>query len=140
MRDRRCFLAHFAICLAIGAGFFLSWINGVPQLIYASDESHVTSILLGFFVFTSLVLGVSAWEITEVTSTAYGHFAETVSVLLGMLGTTIGLSIQAKTLISGSAGLLPLSTSLFTTGVGIACCIAIKVMTFNLQRGIERRW
>ena len=46
--------------------------------------------------------------------------------------------MQAKALVAGAAGLGALSTSLFTTGAGIAGFIVLKVMTLNLEAGIKR--
>jgi hypothetical protein len=45
MRDQLTFLNHFVICLAIAARAFFATLDGVPQVIFANDLSHVTSFI-----------------------------------------------------------------------------------------------
>ena len=60
-------------------------------------------------------------------SSDFGHYAETVAVMLGFVGTAIGLSMQATALMSGTASFGALATSLFTTASGGAAAILISV-------------
>ena len=138
MTDRRCFLSFFVICLAVLAAAFFATLWGVPYLIWKADESHMTTAIAVLFVGSVAYLGRLSWSPSPQSSPAFGHLAVRLSVMLGMLGTTIGLSLQAKTLMTGTAGLLPLSTSLFSTGCGILAAIILEVLTHNLERGIER--
>jgi len=138
MSDRRCFLGHFVISLAVAAGAFFASIEGAPQAVIAADESRMTWVIAALFLGSALALGRQAWAVSGSSSSAYGHLAVRLSVMAGMLGTTVGLSLQAKTLMTGTAGLMPLSTSLFSTGCGILSAIFLEAMTFNLEAGIAR--
>ncbi len=149
---RLTFLSHFIICLAIGALAFFAWLNGVPQTIYRADLSMMTSAIAAMFVGSAGWLGWQAWLADEDArrnpllpeyrphwpDADFGHLAERLCVMAGLAGTTIGLSLQAKALMSGSASFGALSTSLFTTASGVTAAALIAVMTFNLEGGIRR--
>jgi len=93
--------------------------------------------------------GVSVFEVgdrveisgirTHSPSADFGHSAERWSVMLGLLGTTLGLSLQAHALqASGTSSFGALATSLYTTGSGILSALLIGVMVFSLESGIRR--
>jgi hypothetical protein len=136
--DRRCFLAHFLICLGIGGGAFFAWFNGVPQAIFAADQSMMTSVIASFFVVSTLNIGRISWDAGPNSNAAFGHLAVRLSVMAGIIGTAVGLSLQAKSLIGGSAAFLPLATSLYTTVAGATSAILLEILTFNLEVGIKR--
>ena len=136
--DRRCFLAHFLICLGIGGGAFFAWFNGVPQAIFAADQSMITSVIAKLFVTSTLYIGRIGWDVGPNSSAAFGHFAVRLSVMAGIVGTAVGLSLQAKSLIGGSAAFLPLATSLYTTVAGATSAILLEILSFNLETGIKR--
>jgi|SRR6185312_10489574 len=153
---RRTFTAHYVLCLVCLGVFSFAWRYGVPQLIWASDASYMTSAIAALVVGTAGWLGWQAWEAdsrywqenksqtdlelvaSPYASSDFGQEAQLLTPALGMLGTVIGLSMQAKALVAGAASLGALSTSLFTTGVGIAGFIVLKVLTLNLEAGIRR--
>ena len=151
------FLSHFIICLACAGLAFFAWANGVPQTIWASDMSMMTSVIGALFIGSAVWLGWQAWQIngpsptsddTERTDTRssfmfplssdYGHLAERLCVMAGFVGTAIGLSLQAKSLASGAASFTALATSLFTTASGGTAAALIAIMTFNLEAGNRR--
>ena len=161
MKDRACFLAHFVICLAIAGGAFFAYQQGVPQAIFAADQSYMTSVIAGLFVFSAGYIGRQAWHLAptylgpETThwiamgladppirvppiDASYGHFAVRLCVMAGLIGTSVGLSLQAKALVGGSAQFLPLATSLYTTGAGVVAAFLLEIMTWNLETGIRR--
>lgn len=153
MTARRTFLSWFLCALALAAGAAFAVRTGAVQAVWAGDASHMTSVIAALCVATVAWLGRVAWRadgrrgivlrsngkvtvVEDVLSTRFAHEAERLSVLLGLLGTTVGLSLQAGTLASsGSASLGALSTSLFTTGTGIASAIVISVIAFIVDRG-----
>lgn len=150
---RRTFLAHFCISLACAGGFFFAWQRGVPQAVYANDASMMTSAIVALFVVTMAWLGGQAWQadawndfyskrsglpVIIHASADFGHSAERWSVMFGLLGTTIGLSLQAHALTSGPSSFGALATSLYTTGTGIVSALLIGVMVFSLEAGIRR--
>ena len=149
-------VGHWIICLICAGAFAFAHAYGIPQLIWASDASYMTSAIAALVVGAAVWLGWQAWlsdtpEIdmenggfvpgswykTKATSD-FGQEAQLLAPALGMLGTVIGLSLQAKALVAGAAGLGALSTSLFCTGAGIAGFIVLKVLTLNLEAGIKR--
>ncbi len=155
MRNRLTFLSHFVICLGVTATAFFAWLNGVPQTIWREDLSMMTSVIAALFVGTAVRLGWQAWQCDSASwlwasaalrgeraqlhiDAAFGHLAERLCVMAGLAGTTIGLSLQAKALMSGSASFGALSTSLFTTASGVTAAALIAVLTFNLENGIRR--
>ena len=138
MPDRHCFLAHFVICLGISGGGFFAWINGVPQAFYTADQSMMTSVIAVLFLVSASYLGRICWSAGPRSSPAFGHFAVRLSVMAGIVGTSIGLSLQARSLIGGSAAFLPLATSLYTTVVGATSAILLEILTFNLEVGIKK--
>jgi|SRR6185312_6400456 len=157
---RRTFTAHYVLCLVCLGVFSFAWRYGVPQLIWASDASYMTSAIAALVVGTAVWLGWQAWIADSYSGVEavytptpdgstvfrrmqgpnadFGQEAQLLTPALGMLGTVIGLSMQAKALVAGAASLGALSTSLFTTGVGIAGFIVLKVLTLNLEAGIKR--
>lgn len=153
MTNRLTFLSHFIICLACAALAFFAWQTGAVLMVWQSDASMMTSVIACLFVGTALWLGWQAWEadswndfyrsrgglpvIIHATSD-FGHSAERWSVMLGLLGTTLGLSLQAKSLAGGSTSFGALATSLYTTGTGIVAALLIGVMVFSLDAGIRR--
>src|SRR6185437_439311 len=145
---------HYVLCLVCLGVFSFAWRYGVPQLIWARDASYMTSVIAALVVGTAVWLGWQAWLLdapmqygppdhvphypSDAANADFGQEAQLLAPALGMLGTVIGLSMQAKALVAGAASLGALSTSLFTTGVGIAGFIVLKVLTLNLEAGIKR--
>lgn len=153
MTGRLTFLSHFVLCLACAGASFFAWQRGVPQAVYAADASMMTSAIAALFVATAVWLGWQAWNAEDIevdpsglvwlrnksiASADFGHSAERWSVMLGLLGTTIGLSLQAHALTSGPSSFGALATSLYTTGTGIVSALLIGVMVFSLEAGIAR--
>ena len=143
--QRQTFLSHFVICLAVAAAAFFAAINGVPQTIWTSDMSMMTSLIAALFVGAAIYLGWQAWRLEassrqrhSAVDSSFGHLAERLSVMAGFVGTAIGLSLQAKALAGGSTSFTALATSLFTTACGGVAAALIAVMTFNLEAGIRR--
>lgn len=143
MTDKRTFLAHFVICLACAAAVFFATLYGVPQLIWQSDLSHMTSVIAALFVGSALYLGWLAWRLSPSTASAilakaeYGHFIEEKFLRLGILGTVIGLSLQAKALAAGTDGLMPLATAMMCTATGVLASLLMSVLAFNITAGCE---
>lgn len=150
MTGRRTFLSHFCIVLACAGASFFAYQRGVFQTVYASDASMMTSAIAALFVVTAVWLGWQAWvadfaieifpnrPVYYTANSDFGHSAERWSVMLGLLGTTIGLSLQAHALTSGPSSFGALATSLYTTGTGIISALLIGVMVFSLESGIRR--
>jgi hypothetical protein len=151
---RLTFLSHFVICLACGALAFFAFANGVPQTLFANDQSMMTSVIGALFFGSVVYLGREAWLVGEPRikdrgpmgdpssvrspSSDYGHLAERLCVMGGFVGTAIGLSLQAKALAGGATSFTALATSLFTTATGGTAAAVIAILTFNVEAGIRR--
>ena len=156
MTERRAFLLWFVETLAVAGAMFFAWTRGVPQTIWANDASMMTSAIGALFVVTAAWLGWQAWlsdsppkylgldgygrriEAIPGGSLDFGHNAERWCVMLGFVGTAIGLSMQAKSLSAGATSFVALATSLFTTASGGTAALLIGVMTYSLEVGIRR--
>jgi hypothetical protein len=153
---RLTFLSHFVLCLACVALASFACVNGVPQMIWESGMSMMTSVIGAQFVGSAVWLGWQAWllgghtpdeeERTDaqpssalLPSSDYGHLAERLSVMAGFVGTAVGLSLQARLLAGGATSFTALATSLFTTASGGIAAAIIAIMTFNLEVGIKTR-
>lgn len=142
------FTAHWILCLICAGAFWFGWAYGIPQFVYASDASMMTSAIAVLVAGSAAWLGWQAWRaedrivvndrLVAAANSDFGEEAQLLAPALGMLGTVIGLSMQAKALVAGAAGLGALSTSLFTTGAGIAGFIILKILTMNLEAGLKR--
>jgi hypothetical protein len=131
---RQPFLRFFAFLLAILAGLMLAFWAGVPQAVWRADQSMMTSAIGALFVFAAMRIGISSWRGGDLRTVEFGHWASVWSVKLGLVGTALGLSMQAAALAAnGVASLGALSTSLFTTATGVAASIVIEVLAVNLE-------
>jgi len=143
MNDRT-FVQHFLLVVATAVAFWFLWLYGVPQLVYDKDLSHVTTAIAATFVGMTAYIGWLAWRLNEFTVTEVFHelefawFIEDRLLRIGLLGTVIGLSLQAAEMANGLQGLLPLSTALYTTATGIAASLVLAVMTYNVKAGIDK--
>lgn len=151
MTARLCFLSHFVICLAIAAGAFFAYINGVPQLVYASDLSHMTSVIALIFVGSVIWIGRQAWQagdppardafgrfVSQSSGPSFGHTAKELALCAGLIGTGSGLALQGKALMVGAASFGALSTSLFTMICGVGAYGLVTILDHNLQAGRSR--
>lgn len=149
---RLCFLSHIVICSACAALAYFAWQSGALIMVWQTDASMMTSVIAVLFLVTAGWLGWQAWLADEPpqidgedwdslksrANADFGHLAALLSPALGMLGTAIGLSLQAKALVNGAASFGALSTALFTTACGIAGFILISVLVFNVEAGVRR--
>lgn len=152
---RLTFLSHFVLCLAVASATFFAEMNGVFALVWANDQSMMTSAIGALFVATAAWLGRQAWladdgeqrtadggdrpsSVVRPPSSDFGHLAERLLPMLGLFGTAFGLSLQAKALSGGAAAFMPLATSLYCTASGVLAALIVAAMTFNLEAGIRR--
>jgi hypothetical protein len=151
---RGAFLTHFVICLTASGAAVLATIAGVPQGIFAADASRMTSVIAGLAVFMAAYLGLKAWQTDDAASWRFGaararfyptmpdaslgHLAEKLAVMVGMLGTVIGLSLQLKATHGSVDSLAAFSTQFSSTGCGIVAAIVIALMTHNVEAAARR--
>jgi hypothetical protein len=135
--QRRAFLSHFVLCLAIGATAWFAYLQGVFAAVWANDQSMMTSAIGVVFLGTAVWLGWQAWR-PDAADASFGHLAERLLPMLGLFGTAFGLSLQAKALAGGAAAFAPLATSLYCTACGVLAAALVAVMTFNLEVAIKK--
>ena len=112
----------------------LAWLNGAPQAVWRADQSMMTSAIALLFVVAVARIGVSAWRGGDLRTVEFGHWASVWTVKLGLVGTAIGISLQANVLAtSGIASLGALSTALYTTACGVGASLLIEICAYNLE-------
>ena len=155
---RLTFIAHFILCLACLGALFFAWSAGVPQFIYSTDVSMMTSVIAALFVGTTAWMGWQAWLADEPptylgldargmridgrppVSAKWGAYAAELSLILGVIGMALGLAMQGKTIGAGGTAIFAAwATQLYATIAGCVACGIIILMTFNLESGLERR-
>jgi drug/metabolite transporter (DMT)-like permease len=136
--SRQPFLRFFAILLAIIAALTCATNAGVPQAVWRADQSMMTSAIGLLFLMAVARIGFSAWHGGDWRSVEFGHLAVRLSVLCGLFGTSLGLSLQAHSLATeGVAALGALSTSLYTTAAGIVSAALLEILTYNLEASCD---
>ena len=155
MTDRRTFLSHFVICLAIAAGGYFAYRAGIPQMVAANDVARWFGGAIGaLFVWTAVWLGWQAWRINTPTrwaatfggghkridpdvDSAFGHLVELLCPAIGMLGTVVGLSLAFRN--AGTPEMMAgAATAFYSTGCGIVAMILTMALTYSLEAGIAR--
>ena len=145
------FTAHWIICLVCLGVFSFAWAYGIPQLVYQSDHSMMTSAIAVLVVVTAVWLGWQAWEIDSVASfmrkypggtlnanADFGHLAESLAVKLGLIGTGVGIMMTIVASLQSTNPLMALRTAFFSMICGVAASALISLMTHNLETGIKR--
>ena len=134
MTGRRTFLAWFLCALALAAGAAFAVRIGAAEAVWRGDASHVTTAIAVLCILALARTGISSWNGGDVRTVEFGHWASIWSVKLGLIGTAIGISLQADALVKqGSASLGALSTALFTTACGVGASLVIEILTYNLE-------
>lgn len=163
----RCFLQWFVLFLGyVGISFFAVQ-YGLPQLIFKTDVTYMTSAIAMIFAATALYLGFASWRYrgqgepkwdmaksrsVSSSSTAAADIglatkASYIVTLFGLLGTVIGLQHQVGAMAAVTPdNILPflaqvssaLGTAFYATGCGIVASIGIIAMAANLEYFLER--
>ena len=159
MTDKRAFLQWFALLLSYIAAAFFAAYYGLLEAIWKTDVTFMTSAIAAAFVVSVLYLGWASWRFDRtihrerfqkaVADVGVGHNASDVVMRIGLLGTVIGLSLQAQAMgninFTDPANLLgfikivalALGSAFFATGCGIVGSIGINIMTANLNYFID---
>jgi hypothetical protein len=155
--NKRCFVQWFAIMLSYAVATFFAAMYGLPQLIWSSDVTHMTSLIGIVFVVTCLYLGFAsfryndAWPQVAEADSGLARIASYVVTLMGLLGTVIGLTLQVRAMAGIDAsnpativGFIAsfgssLSTALYSTACGIVASIGITGMYANIDYFLDRR-
>jgi len=162
--EKRCFLQWFMMSLACGVGAFFAWHVGIPQRIWETDMTYMTSVIAGMFVVAASYLGFASWRFDRKLSgwhyekqlsiahadVGIGHFGVAAVVYVGLIGTVIGLMAQLQAMsgidpanpASGAAFLggtiRALSTAFYATGCGLVAATLLGCFTQNLSYFVSR--
>lgn len=165
MADKRAFLQSFVLLLSYAAATFFAAYFGLLQVIWKTDVTFMTSAIAAVFLVSVLYMSWASWRFdhhrpgfrskrgyieSAIADTGIGRTASYVVTLLGLLGTVIGLSLQAQAMatinfadpnnliafikVVASA----LGSAFFATGAGIVGSIGIIIMTANLDYFIDQ--
>lgn len=129
---RVIFLTEFVIALAVVVGVAFAWQLGIVQAIWRADESYMTSAIAALFVVTVANIMRSAWR-EDQRAVRHGYWAKDSLPMLGLLGTVIGVSIQAAAKASGLESLSALQTGLYASACGMGASFIISYMTHVLE-------
>src|SRR3954469_14659845 len=136
---RIAFVAHFVICLAIGAIGFLAWQKGAIQWVYAVDQTMITSVVAVLLAYGAVRLGWLAWHAGPDTDASDGHWIVRLCVYAAYTGTAIGLLLLAKSFeAAGKPSFGALAAALCTTATGGAAAFFLEIMTRSLEYGVAR--
>ena len=131
------------------AGYF-----DLHTTLYNSDTTKLSFLILGIFGATSMWLGRKTYLIGVLEDygqkTYVGWFIAESCLALGMIGTVIGfllmLGLSFSNLdITNQAALqdalismaIGMSTALYTTLIGLACSLIIKIQLVNIETLLE---
>ena len=134
---KNAFVQYFIMLLVAIIIFFYALYQGLPQSIWLNDASHFTSVIWLVLLYSLFRIGKQSWELNwrncdKILADDWGVFATYACPMLGIIGTTYGLSLQATVLASGSVGLVPLTTSLYTTMVGAGAGLMVYLFHYTL--------
>lgn len=160
--DRRAFLQWFVLFLGYVAVVAMAAYYGLPQAIFHTDVTYMTSVIAAIFAATVVYLGLASWRFRPLDYAAPWESAKASRVsadidlatkasyivtLFGLLGTVIGLQHQVAAMASVTPdNLMPflatvsvaLGTAFYATGCGIVASIGIIAMVANLEFFLER--
>ena len=150
--QRRTFLSHFVLSLAIAAAAFFAWQSGI--LLQGCNEPVVRYVGLtigALFVSGVVWLGWQAWRadvpvrrqpfyVDEAASAdaSYGDLLILISPAIGLVGTVSGLSVVFGNLGNQAALATGGSTAFYSARFGIVAMILMAVLSYSLEAGIKR--
>lgn len=160
--DRRCFAQWFILALSYITTTFFATYYGLPQAIFRTDITYMTSVIAVIFMISVGYLGFASWryrtrgwwngnqrekiEARAFADIGLAHKASYIVTLFGLLGTVIGLQHQVAAMATVSPdNLMPflatvssaLGTAFYATGCGIVASIGIIAMAANLEHAVE---
>jgi hypothetical protein len=149
--SRKCFLQWLGITLVAGVAATYAIMAGLPAQVWATDESHMTSVITAITLLVGAYAGIGSWNPGEnfaKKESLISFFAEKV-MYVGLFGTTWGLIGQTRAIIgmnlSDPAAITSLigklmgsiGTSLETTGAGVLSAVILGLMAFNIRHEVE---
>jgi MotA/TolQ/ExbB proton channel family len=155
--NKRCFVQWFGLVLCYAVSAFFATVAGIPQAIWHSDPSHMTSVIAAVFVVATAYLGFASFRYSDSEPTVagadsnLGHVMVYIVTLLGLLGTTLGLIAQNKAMgamdLTNSANaasfiphvLLAIASALQCTACGIVASIGLYFQCENIDYFLDRR-
>lgn len=153
--DQRCFLQWFVLLLGYIAIALVAWRYDLPQSIFQTDTTYMTSVIAVIFTLAVLYVGLASWQFSPqcwhsiapaAAAIGLAHKASYIVTLCGLLGTVIGLMHQVQAMATVSPdNLMPflatvssaLGTAFYATGCGIVASVGIIAMAANLEYFVD---
>lgn len=144
IRLKPTFFRWFLLMIFLAVTSFYGLIDGFFKSLYVLEVSHISFLIIFLTLGTLLHVGWVCWNL-KTTSLTFSQsrlmwLNEMISIspLLGIMGTVVGFVLQANTLVSGSAGLAPLTTSFFATMFGVGAAIVLRVTRAIARDGMHQ--
>lgn len=151
MSGKRLFLQwSLFICLVAIGAFIAAGMGWVGHL--RDDPTHITLVTLGVFLLATAWLGRLAWKLSNGQDPAivreelgHGHFASSLCVSIGLIGTAIGYYLMLK---DGNAGgeaaevirrtFANTSIAIINTVFGAVCGVLVEVQSHFIEHAAKK--
>lgn len=130
---------------------FLFYKAGVFQMIWDGDATKLTSVVLVAFVLTTFKIGIDTYNSNGDHVEPLWFVADQM-MSVGMLGTVVGFIIMLRGAFGSGIPTTPqeiqqvltymsigMGTALWTTAVGIAASILLKIQVMNLEHMLREK-
>jgi len=152
----KIFLRWWLIFLLICLGLVIMGRFDIWQMLYVSDISRLSFVIISFFLLFTLYTGFLTLKISREKGNIFDrgkiskradlpHWIAMRFTMLGILGTGIGIAYMIYTtdFTAETKDVIPLvlqglGTALLTTITGIVCCLLLELQLFNLTQEADR--
>ena len=142
MNDK--FLVYWSFILLQLILAFFAYQFGIFSMIYTSDVTWLSFVILGIHVATSIIIGYFTFRNKPVDTKPLWFISET-QLSIGMIGTLVGFVILFSTVFSSiqtpddvSSALVSIAsgvgTALWTTLSGLVSSVFLKIKIVNIER------
>lgn len=142
MNDK--FLVYWSFILLQVILAFFAYQFGIFSMIYMSDVTWLSFVILGIHVATSIIIGYFTFRNKSVDTKPLWFISET-QLSIGMIGTLVGFVILFSTVFSSiqtpddvSNALVSIAsgvgTALWTTLSGLVSSVFLKIKIVNIER------
>lgn len=159
------FLKWWLFITMMAVGFIYSASQGFINTLWTEDSTRLSFLLLFIFLLMSIWCGYKTWTLSKFIDDKkedkhivekiehlmeVGWFTSDLCLTIGMMGTVVGFIMMLSGFatvdpndISTVQGLiktlgLGMSTSLYTTLMGLICSAGLKIQYFNLSQAIDK--
>jgi hypothetical protein len=138
------FLNWFLLMLSVAVGLFYAWKVGFLGPMIVVDHTHITWLIAGVVLLTSIWIGLLTWRLEDQTvdhihlhSLWHQAYVTAFLIFLGISGSTLGFWMQATSLTTGTASLQAFGTGILPTFCAALGSAFIILQSFNLHMGVD---